>query len=266
MSDMKDLESVSINEMEDKFRDSKEYSYKLGKLYKAGFKVGFDIKKSIKYFKNGCDLGCNKCMYELGSIYHSGAHIKRDLAKGRNLLVQSVNNGNIDAMWKIGLIFYRGKFTNKNLVKAHEYFLLGEKHEHPECTYQLSLLYSDSNFIHKNNLLAIEYGIKALKLGHPGAYIMLHNLLDNKDILINFLYKYDSLLNSSDRKNNKTTEYENKDIKEKPEEIEMKILSKDKDCQTLINGNETGLTLKSENNEQTTPPTSPCAFEFILQE
>ena len=93
--------------------------YKLGELYRRGWKVFKDENKAIDYYLHAISNGYSKAFESL---------------------ILLAKKGNSKARFSIGEMYYKGNSVEQDNLTAIEWYSMAAKHGHPEASYRIKQL------------------------------------------------------------------------------------------------------------------------------
>jgi hypothetical protein len=124
---------------------------KLGNIYRYGYGVTKDYKKSFNWYKRSAEKGHPEGQYNLGLAYLFGYGVAIDNQKAYNWLLKADKQGNESASWILGSMYLSNEYGfSQDYNKAFYWFKKGSDRGSYNAQYLLGKLYYLGNGVEKS--------------------------------------------------------------------------------------------------------------------
>jgi TPR repeat protein len=152
--------------------------YWLGFIYRSGFCVEKDYKKSFKYFKCAAEhdtIHNMDALYNVGLSFHHGFGVDQDYSMASDYYTKAIEKNHPYAILDLGVIYYFGLGVEKDCKKGFECFTKSAQ-DYKRTQYYMGDAYESGDGVKQNNYLAYKYYNLAANNGHKIAQYRLGNL------------------------------------------------------------------------------------------
>ena len=103
-------------------KDNAFMCYAIGSFYESGLVIKPNYKRSVYFYRKGCDYGFTNACSNLGGIYLMGTDtVDIDYVMAHSLLESACSDGSSQSCFLLFSMHYNGKGVEKNIQKAKEF-------------------------------------------------------------------------------------------------------------------------------------------------